>query len=56
MNNYSHVKEFFKTVEGRKFIKEMNDILKDLKWMEESFEIGMGRWVRNKDYMILKLN
>lgn len=37
MNNYSHVEEFFKTEEGKKFIKEMNEVLKDMEWEEDGF-------------------
>ena len=43
MNECPYVEEFLSFIEGKKFIKETNETLKDLKWMEESFEVGMGR-------------
>ena len=34
MNDCFRIEEFFKTDEGKKFIREMNEIFEDLEWEE----------------------
>ncbi len=35
MDECPHVEAFFLTIEGKKFIKEMNEILEDIEWRDD---------------------